>query len=299
MRIKSKRQRLIPLHTLNIISVQKELTTHKIKNYLELGLELEIDKGVFSPVYANSAKFVSWVITKVLKAGNNVLDIGACTGVLALTALRTLERLGTPPKKRNVVAVEPAPASFKNLKKNCEGTGIKLLQGALVVKTSKGRVALPDMLEGQEGINEAILVHTDTKGEPIENKPIDTQSPFDAIIADLPFVDATAEGDLERAFLDCGHRNQQALFALVGRDKNHKWLKAKGRLITCFSNLGGSEDVAQFEEMIAKEDLKVIQTFSFHEAGYVWMVYVIMRKEEVANDFWWKELNVKPSQDVQ
>ena len=73
-------------------------------------------------------------------------------------------------------------------------------------------------------------------------------------------------------------------------------LAEDGLLVTAFSSLGGPEDIAGFERHITDNSLQVIQRVEFYESGYMWMVYVLMRKEsyEACGDrLWWKVLDAE------
>lgn len=119
---------------------------------------------------------------------------------------------------------------------------------------------------------------------------MDTIEPgeFDLIIGDLPFVSARADDEEERAFFDMRHKEHETLFKAV---RGNRWLAPRGCLVTAFSTLGGPNDVRAFEGLIRQAELTPVLRTTLYESGYGWMVYVLMRAEEVSpDDYWWGRL---------
>src|SRR5207237_436932 len=97
----------------------------------------------------------------------------------------------------------------------------------------KGYIVLAE----EEKINDGYLATKTAEGS---YKEIDPPLPndFDVVIAELPFVDALAPEESDRAFYDMEHREHRTLFAALGTNKTKKrWLKQNGFLVTSFSGL--------------------------------------------------------------
>ncbi len=305
-----RRRPTVPPHTEDMIADQSRARTpYRVHDFLNLGFDIVVQPNVFSPAFGNSSKFTAWVISKILTPDDkSVLDIGSGTGVLALTAWHTLTR-PHPRKGRSdlkVVAVEGMTDAFGNLRRNCGTTGVIPLNCCLVACTSSGLQLLADRASVTDPIVGANIVDSTALDEEGHAHPGATSAfndnfgnhGFDLVIADLPYVDAEPKCDLDRAYFDTAHREHQALFTGIA---GGKWLRPGGRLVTSFSTLGGPEDVARFERMIADRApgaprLKVTQKFSFCESGYVWMVYVIMKENAFDQTrYWWEALHARES----
>ena len=278
-----RREPFVPVHTRNIIQQHKSTGAHSLENYY-FGMipKLEVMQGVFSPAFGNASKFITWAIDKILTTPSGcctkVLDIGSGTGVLALTAYNVMKNANV--EQPIVVALEPDPGAFQNLKKNieenCEGE-IDVRQWELKgVWKNNGKQA-------KELIDSFFVDSTDTR--------VQLEEKYQVIISDLPFVDAdNLNGD--RRFLDLHHKSHQVLFKLISGDGV---LEKNGILLTTFSSLGGPEDIQVFENLIRDSGLQVIQRVDFFEEEYMWMVYIIMRKADFDSNqqrFWWKRLQV-------
>lgn len=317
-----RRRPITPKHTKQVIQKQRDKKTpYELTNYLGLGLTINIELGCFSPLYGNSSKFTSWVISKVLGQEVTVLDIGSGTGVQGLVAENTLKKCGVSPK---VYAVECVPISFNNLDKNIRdnASGIIPIRGVMLSETNMGKRMpawkLIDTAEisqirseirgdykilgnGEEIINGYIYNSDAINGEPTNLCDVDSML-FDAVIADLPYCDALPENNEERAFLDMGHREHRTLFSAI---KSNKWLARKGTLITSLSSLGGTNDVIAFERLVDEFGLLVLQKFYFYEAKYMWIVYVLKRKVDLpeynspqfdlADSYWQNRLHISES----
>ena len=283
----SCRAAFVPLHTQAIMHEHAKVSQkgQRIENYYFGTIpSLEVLPGAFSPAIANSTKFTTWVIDKILTTGEystrkhwckRIVDIGAGTGVLvkvAHTVLRKKYKMDC-----EIWAIEAGDAGMENLKKNLNGVpNIKLRKWELKANDS-----------GNGAVSGGYFEDCETKQ--VRNIAGDF-SGFDLVIGDLPFVSAR-DGDKEDIrFLDPGHMKHQALLAVVSQSK---LLGSGGIFITAFSTLGGPEDVASFEGYIRQRELQVVQRIDFFEADYMWMVYVIMRKDDFAaggKNFWWERL---------
>lgn len=314
-----RRRPITPKHTKQVIQKQRDKKTpYELANYLGLNLKINVEMGCFSPLYGNSSKFTSWVISKILNQETTVLDIGAGTGVQGLVAEKTLGVGGI------VYSVECVPSSFKNLEKNIKdnGSGILAVRGVMLSETNKGKKipawklinsdeigqirneikGVYDVMEkGEEIVNGFIFNSNESNGDPTDICDVDGMF-FDAVIADLPYCDALPENNEERAFLDMGHREHRTLFSAI---KAGKWLAKKGTLITSLSSLGGTNDVVAFERLVDEYGLLVLQKFYFYEAKYMWIVYVLKRKEDLseynqakydlADSYWQNRLHINES----
>ena len=266
----------IPPLTKSVIEKHNQQVSHQITNYLGVIPNLQVDNGCFSPALANSSKFTSWVITKVLtKDDNRVLDIGSGTGVLALMAQKTLQQLGAATIE--IIAVESDKASFNTLQKNCPAaSGVTLKNWCLSPRVEGDRQTGGCFVESGNGGNE---VARDQIGQ------------FDVIIADLPFVDVKESLARDQRFFDPEHKAHRTLFMAVSKNN---WLKDGGKLITAFSSLGGPDDVLRFERLIADNDLQIVQRVDFHESNYLWIVHVIVKKADYDRDrYWWNKLEAQ------
>lgn len=209
-----------------------------------------------------------------------------------------------------MIALEPVPEAFKNLEMNCSGKQVKCRRGALATKTADkiflthllrtndelaAGERIPDggaLLKSNDDIIGGELVEVNDQGQAEEaSKNLKDLGSFDVIIADLPFVDSKPTSSPDRAYLDLDHRAHLTLFKMVSSNK--ELLKKNGCLLTAFSTLGGPSDVMRFEEMITKNGLKIVQTFTFFESDVGWVVYILMREKEVGDRFWWDRLNAK------
>jgi hypothetical protein len=289
-----RRLPLAPRHTRNVIQAHRlDSGLYTLGNYLDLGFDLKVCDGSFSPLFGNSSKFTSWVLSKVMTGAESVLDIGSGTGVQALVA-RAVQKKGNG--SPTVVAVEPIGDAFENLLVNCPaGSGVTAYQYWLVVEDENGQLKLSSEVKDEGTIERACLAQLD--GKAYTKVTLDQE--FDLVVADLPFCDAKPEDEPDRAFFDLGHREHRALFkALTGAGPNGIRWKQGGRLVTSFSTLGGPEDVARFEKLIADNHLAVLQRHCFNEADFMWMVYVLTRRSDfdstaAAADYWREELQVK------
>lgn len=136
-----RRRPFAPRHTSKVMKDPLNGVEHEISGYLHGAglserLRIVVKPNVFSPAVANSGKFTSWVLTRILEKDMKVLDLGSGTGVLALTAWHTLKARGTD--EPVVWAVEAVPQAFANLKQNCARTGIVPHLGALAAVTERG-----------------------------------------------------------------------------------------------------------------------------------------------------------------
>ena len=267
------RSSFVPPHTRGVVEQHNRQPAHKVTNYLGVITSLEVGNGCFSPALANSSKFTSWVITKVLtKDDNSILDIGSGTGVLALMAQKTLQQLGATSSR--IVAVECDENSFQTLLKNCPAaSGIEAKKWCLSSK-----------MVNDEQMGGAFVDASDGNKE-VGNEKV---GQFKVIIADLPFVDVKESLAKDQRFFDPEHKAHKTLFMAVSKNN---WLADNGRLITAFSSLGGPDDVLRFERLIAENDLQIVQRVDFHESNYLWIVHVIVKKADFDRDkYWWKEL---------
>jgi len=265
----SGRLSFVPRHTRSVIDDHSTSDAARpLKNYLGIIPHLEVADGCFSPAFGNSSKFTSWVISKVLTKNDiSVLDIGSGTGVLALIAQKTLQQLGAMNYK--ILAVESDGRSLDTLRKNCPvALGIEVKHWRLCPRSS----AFVDVGDGNKQVYNAGI------------------GQFNVIIADLPFVDVKEDMAKDPRFFDPKHEAHEALFKAVA---SNNWLANGGKLITAFSSLGGPDDVLRFERLIEDNKLKIVQRVDFHEADYLWIVHVIMKKDDVGNDFWWSRLNAR------
>lgn len=223
--------------TSSVIAKHNEQPAHEIVNYLGVISNLAVEGG-FSPALANSSKFTSWVITKVLtKDDTSVLDIGSGTGVLALMAQKTLQQLGVADCR--IVAIESDNNSVQALKKNCNASsGIEVRKWCLSPKLEKGV---------QVG---GCFLDMGGEGKEVSSQQV---SRFKMIIADLPFVYVKENLVKDQRFFDPEHKAHKTFFMGV-----KDWLDDKGRIITAFSSLGGPDDVLRFERMIAENDLQTV-----------------------------------------
>ena len=300
-----RRRPFTPLHTKKVIKRHgQEKTEYRLNDYLGYKCNVWIYPNVFSPLYGNSTKFTSWVITKILEGERKVLDIGTGTGALALLAEQVLKQKAGENQIR-VVAIECAGHVYENLRKNIEEnrSAVVPVLGVVAAKTSarlveawklitkdeikdeKGRVrtnlcdAELHVLEDGEEIEDGVICGLDANGK-MTRSDVDDEK-FDIVIADIPFVDALPSAKEERAFLDMGHRLHKTLF--LGITKHNKWLEEKGMLITSLSSLGGWNDGIGFERLVDKCELRVMQKHCFYESEYMWIVYVLMRKADMSN----------------
>lgn len=268
------RARLVPPLTQGVIDKHAQRKSHRLLNYCHTVQTIEVGEGCFSPGIANSTKFTCWAIGKLLSKDDiSILDIGSGTGVLALVAKATLERLGVASPR--IVATEFADAAYETLKKNCtEG-----------IETRKWKLSTNPVPEGEPA---ACFVDMENDGQPVQDADVGR---FKVIIADLPFVDSKGGEPTDQRFFDPYHRSHASLFAAVA---SNGWLEDGGKLITAFSSLGGPYDVVLFERMIAESGLRIAQRLDFHESNYLWIVHVIMRKDDFdPESFWWEELNAR------
>jgi hypothetical protein len=317
-----RRRPFTPKHTVDVIKNQgDEKQEYSLENYLELGINVSVHPSVFSPLYGNSSKFTSWVLEKVLDKETSVLDIGSGTGVQALVAERVLRNNhAATQRKIHAVAIEAVQTAYLNLCENIDAnkssiqaeraalTAVthnavtnesrRILAYQLLTKDEKEQLRGIDykdlhVLEPQETITGALIVEVGVNNRLIENgvSRFDNEK-FEVIIADLPFVDARPSRNEERAFLDMAHREHETLFREIQKGR---WLRSHGKIITSLSSLGGTNDVISFERLTAKFGLKVIQKFYFHEGDYMWIVYVLMRKDDVTDSYWLDCLHVEKS----
>lgn len=309
---------LKPMYTQEIINKTMNDKNDTIKQYLGIDMNLRVNKKIYSPYHANSSKFTSHVLNNILKKGNSVLDIGSGTGIqaiMAYTILKNLDKKSIP----TVYAIEPFEESFNILKQNvssicedkihCNQFELSFCSENNIFNISKIKENDSNSEEKEKFIYENCGIKKEITDEDFrcfrgvlvnkeDNEIVQNfgDKKFDIIIGDLPFVDAEPDKEnLECAFFDSNHLNQQALFRLF-KDEDNKYIKDDAKLITSFSTLGGSDDVNQFEMLITKNNLVVIQKFSFNEADYLWFVYVIVKKENLVageymskNDFYLKE----------
>jgi precorrin-6B methylase 2 len=271
----NKRSTFVPIHTLEIRKRHSSVGRHTIANFLDLVPEIVVETQTFSPAIANSTKFTGWIVSKTLERTDTaVLDIGSGTGALALVAWYAMST-----SDKSAWALEADSRVFENLKMNCNGTGVKPRNWKLV--------------EGDATTSSCLL---DCAKHPEQEVDLSNErdfGPFDLIIADLPYVDANEEPQ-DLRFIDQGHRMQTALLSWVA--KRGMILKHGGRLITSFSSLGGREDIASFESRIVQSGLTIIHRSDFHEAGYLWLVYVLIKDQQ--NDpelksYWWRKLKAE------
>nr|VFK05258.1 MAG: hypothetical protein BECKH772B_GA0070898_105561 [Candidatus Kentron sp. H]VFK05639.1 MAG: hypothetical protein BECKH772A_GA0070896_105751 [Candidatus Kentron sp. H]VFK09018.1 MAG: hypothetical protein BECKH772C_GA0070978_105701 [Candidatus Kentron sp. H] len=65
--------------------------------------------------------------------------------------------------------------------------------------------------------------------------------------------------------------------------------------------LGGPDDIAELDRHIRCHSLQVIQRVEFYESEYMWMVYVLMKKQDFddyGGQFWWNMLDAKNTRKV-
>lgn len=276
-----------PIHSLDIIDDLSKVDKHCIKDYLNLKINLEIDKGIFSPGYANSSKFTSYAITKILKKDDKVLDIGSGTGVQAMVSYKYLQNdLSTP--NPIVWAIEPFGESFKNLERNIASNNMEIIAKRWLLYTGnhcknnndqKQHLTVGKIIDNNEHISKDVALSD------FENNK------FDIVIGDLPYVDTKADESLEHAFFDLEHNAHRALFKMFA---NETYIKNDSKLITSFSSLGGLDDIIKFESIISKSELIILQRFAFNEKDYLWYVYVLVKKvffDNYNHEYWWTLLN--------
>ena len=264
---------LVPPLTQDVIKEHATRKSHRIFNFCNTVDVLSVGEGCFSPAIANSTKFTCWAITKLLsKDDDSLLDIGSGTGILALVAQKTLAGLGVA--KPIIWATECDETAYQTLCKNCSSD--------IVTKRWKLSPANP-----KNGELSGYFMDME-KQVPVPNGDV---GQYKVIIADLPFVDSEDRGDVDQRFFDPHHRSHESLFSAVAKND---WLKKDGKLITAFSSLGGPYDVIRFERMIAESGLRIVQRLDFHESNYLWIVHVIMKKDDFdPKSFWWKQLNAR------
>ena len=275
-----------PIHSLDIIDNLSKADKHRISDYLNLNILLEIDKGIFSPCYANSSKFTSYAITKILKKEDKVLDIGSGTGVQALVSYRYLQDyLSTP--NPVVWAIEPFIESYDNLKRNITLNRMNIIAKKWLLYTGNRY----NNKDRNQNITVGKIIDS-TSNTIRELKLLDFENNlFDVVIGDLPYVDTKADESLEHAFFDLEHNAHRALFRMFAKEQ---YIKNDSKLITSFSSLGGLDDIVKFESIISKNELVILQRFAFNENDYLWYVYVIVKKtffNSFCNEYWWKTLN--------
>lgn len=286
----------IPPHTRKVAIEHGESKCEPIKSfYYGLVKELNVAPETFSPIIGNSSKFTVWLLDKLLTTGNpgepthwrnkiqKILDVGAGTGVLSLAAASVLrDRCNRTNYK--IIAIDmmdPLSDAFKFLKSNCScDKNIEVHPWTLCSTVDK------------DGEIERSWFENDTRGEVKIKGDFDS---FDLIVGDLPFVHAQERTKSDLRFLDLDHQLHQALMWVVA---NTQLLAKNGLLVTAFSSLGGPEDIAEFERYIQNNSLQVIQRVEFYESGYMWMVYVLMKKDDYktyGNRLWWKVLDAEGS----
>lgn len=275
-----------PIHTLNIINSIKQKGKHTIENYLNENIDIEVVNGMFSPAYANSSKFTSYALIRILKKNDKVIDIGSGTGVQALIAYNYLKnKLET--ESPLVYAIEPCKISIGVLESNANRNVADIKIKNWVLHTDNGS---QEYLYPNHGFGKLICLDTKNEANLEGNK-------FDVIIGDLPYVDTEADTDFERAFFDIAHKAHDALFKMFA---NESFVNDNARLVTSFSSLGGIDDIIKFERIICDNNLVILQRFSFNENDYLWYVYVIVKKEyyKSFNDrYWWEKLNCIPKSE--
>lgn len=265
---------LVPIHTLKVRERTDSKGDHSLDRYFGLSHALHVPKGAFSPVYANSSKFASWVIQRELaqyaKPDFKVLEIGSGTGVQCLVAAQVLSKLHIQSVK--IIASEADGGVLGALKENIDKSAfsdlidIKQLELTGQINAKTGEVDSSQLIDG----NNAVF-----------------HGSFDFVIADLPFVDAN-EGDSR--FFDRSHLLHSKLFHYL----HHEGLDKNGRCLTAFSSLGGAGDVARFERLIVRHGLRFSHKTVFVEQGYQWIIYVLMKADDFdPSEYWWKECGLK------
>lgn len=278
----------IPLHTLNIADKHSRAGHHLIPNYYYGKIRnLHVHPETFSPCIGNSTKFTVWVIDKLLTTLctqnsqkqslkiKKILDIGAGTGILALTASATLRSLKK--KDYSITALDACQHAQNILKLNCaQDNNIKHFPWSLSF-SSNDKSTITNAYFKDEKDSEIKI-----SGDFCE---------FDLVIADLPFVHAVERSKSDLRFLDHRHQLHQAFFKVCSETK---LISDEGIIITAFSSLGGPDDIHEFESYIHKNSLQAIQRVEFFEDGYAWIVYVLMRINTIkkhADRFWWTQLD--------
>lgn len=295
--ISNKRIAIQPFHTLKVIDQHTD--AHKINNYLKANINIEIPERMFSPAYANSSKFTSYVLQNIItNKKTKIMEIGAGSGVQSLVAYKRLQELGS--KLPTVLALEPFDDAYKSLvnnvrRNNCLNSsntpGIRCMQAYLGCQISAHKFAIAHDCKEDQAKN-AVLYNQDSKCLSREKLGLTV----DLLIADLPFVNSKvsekSKDNLHYAFFDAEHTAHQCLFSLF---KKSDIFAADARLVTSFSSLGGNEDILEFNRLISDKGLVVIQKFDFYEDGYMWFVYIIMKGEAIKKDHWINTLHCHPS----
>lgn len=291
-----RRMPIKPTHTLKIIEEQSLVKEHLVSNYLssELknGISIKVHDGVFSPKFANSSKFTSYVLCKILKGKESVLDIGSGTGIQALVALRKLEELGNT--NPTIWALESVPSAFINLQENTQSTSITCRRWGLLSVLNNGKEKIikqchevtDDETQIEDGVFCEFEDNSNSKFKVVSLSSEKNFTSFDLIIADLPYVDTRPSDDSELAYFDLNHIAHKTLFKAF---QKNRWVSNNSILVTSFSTLGGLEDLAKFERLINRENLTAIQKFSFYEDKYLWLVYCIINSKHYKSDEYWRK----------
>lgn len=277
-----------PIHSLDIIEDLAKAKEHSISNYVDLGITLKVNEGIFSPAYANSSKFTSYAITKILKKDDKVLDIGSGTGAQAIVSYNFLKN-NLLTNEPIVWAIEPFKESFENLNFNINQNSATITSKQWLLYTGNHLCSaknhkfetgkLIDYNEFLNGTEQQISLNDFNNIK------------FNIVIGDLPYVDTSADIPLEHAFFDLDHNAHKSLFQLFAKET---YFANDAKLITSFSSLGGIDDIIKFERIISKNNLVILQRFAFNEKEYLWYVYVIVKKscfDTYRSNYWWTSLN--------
>ena len=281
----------IPSHTSKVSDSHDAIGPHIIPGYYnKLVGPLRVLPETFSPVVGNSTKFTVWLLDKLITTGDpddpdcwgkkvkKILDIGSGTGVLAL-ATGAILQARFKRTDYTITAIDSCPYAQRVLRLNTTSDPrIKVNPWTLRFTANKEGEVTDAWFEDDS--NQRVAIEGDFAG-------------FDLVTGDLPFVHARKRTEKDLRFLDLDHRLHQALFWVAAQTK---LLTPAGLLVTAFSSLGGPEDIAEFERHLRNNALQVIQRVEFHESGYMWMVYVLMKKpgyDAYQGKLWWKVLDAE------
>ncbi len=195
-------------------------------------LKLIVFPDVFPPVSPFSYDSIQLIKFNDTQKGERVLDVGTGSGIHAI--ISGLRGAGT------VIAIDISQNAIENCRYNAKKHDLKG-----VVQARQGNLFEP--VRGYERL-----------------------IGFDLIIANLPFVNNSANEFYEHWVYDPDYGSHKEFFSKAGR-----YLKRNGRILMAFSDIG---DVDFFESQIKENDFEIIGKDVRREINQDWIIYQIGKK---------------------